>query len=252
MGHANLTNISQFFVRRLYAKGPMSITQIVQALAAAGETLHASEGEYDDDGTIGMGVMDVICYLTKENPSQHDYSGPNGGGPWIVPILTAWHGGKRLVTGLTRRMLNEIEKGDHDPLTVHGAARPSIGSLSGEAGKDVAGQGWAGLGEARKGGERTGTDWQGKDLFANGTGGIIERQDETGKREAGLCKEWQGWAGHCPDGTGGEWPGSARTGRARIGKARLLFTHGTERIIERRGGTGHGGAGYRSALRGSA
>jgi hypothetical protein len=45
MGHANLNNISDFFIRRLYAKGTLSIRACVEGLIARGETLHASEGE---------------------------------------------------------------------------------------------------------------------------------------------------------------------------------------------------------------
>lgn len=35
MGHANVSNLSQFFVRRLYAKGTLSISECVEAMTAA-------------------------------------------------------------------------------------------------------------------------------------------------------------------------------------------------------------------------
>jgi hypothetical protein len=122
MGHANVSNLSEFFIRRLYAKGTLSIAQCVEALLAKGEKLHASEGDYEEDYMLGMGLLDVIHYLTRTDPSQHGYSGPQGGGPWIEPVLTAWWGGKQSVTPLTRRMLDEIEQGSNDELTVHSAA----------------------------------------------------------------------------------------------------------------------------------
>ena len=111
MGHANLSNISEFFINRLYARGQLSISDCAEQLIAAGETLHASEGEYDDYGMLSFGLAQVIEELTQ-----------TGDGSWIVPVLTAWHGGKRSITGLTRQMLDAIEQGDNDPLTVSGAA----------------------------------------------------------------------------------------------------------------------------------
>lgn len=85
MGHANLTNISTFFVRRLYAKGRLSIFQCTEALIKAKEALHASEGQYEDEDMLRMGLADVVHYLTRTNPTRHGYSGPAKGGPWIIP-----------------------------------------------------------------------------------------------------------------------------------------------------------------------
>ena len=118
MGHANLSNISEFFIKRLYAMGKLSIAECTDALIAKGETLHASE----EDCMLAMGLLDVVHYLTRADPTKHGYSGPEGGDPWIEPALTAWLGGKRSVTSLTGRMLDEIERGDGDELTVVGAA----------------------------------------------------------------------------------------------------------------------------------
>jgi hypothetical protein len=71
---------------------------------------------------LAMGLIDVIHFLTRTDPPQHGCSGPVGGGPWIEPVLTAWWAGRRRVTSLTRRMLDEIEQGSSDDLTVQGAA----------------------------------------------------------------------------------------------------------------------------------
>ncbi len=49
MGHANLSNLSEFFIKRLYAKGVLSIHDCVVAMQAKGVKLHASEGDYEDD-----------------------------------------------------------------------------------------------------------------------------------------------------------------------------------------------------------
>lgn len=65
MGHANLTNISRFFVRRLYAKGTLSIRDCRDALVAAGETLHASEGAIPDPQMLGWAVEQVVQHLAE-------------------------------------------------------------------------------------------------------------------------------------------------------------------------------------------
>lgn len=63
MGHANLSNICEFFLRRLYAKGKLSIKECTDALVAAGEKLHASECSYEDNCMLAHGLEDVIRYL---------------------------------------------------------------------------------------------------------------------------------------------------------------------------------------------
>lgn len=85
MGHAHLKNLSEFFVRRLYAKGSMTIQECCTAMLNAGEKLHTSEGEYEDGDMLMMGLADIVHYLTRDDPSKHHYSGPVGGGPWIEP-----------------------------------------------------------------------------------------------------------------------------------------------------------------------
>ena len=64
MGHAYLANICNFFITRLYAKGKLSTTECIEGLQKKGETLHAAEGEYEDDYMLAMGLWDVISFLT--------------------------------------------------------------------------------------------------------------------------------------------------------------------------------------------
>lgn len=63
MGHANLRNISDFFIKRLYAKGKLSIREAIDAMVEKGETLHASEGEYEEPEMLGMGLEEVVNFL---------------------------------------------------------------------------------------------------------------------------------------------------------------------------------------------
>lgn len=85
MGHANLTNLSELFINRLYAKGRLTIGDAIAAAVKRGETLHASEGEYEEEEMLGLGFMDVIAFLHSRD--GRDYSGGPGTweGPFIVP-----------------------------------------------------------------------------------------------------------------------------------------------------------------------
>jgi hypothetical protein len=120
MGHANLSNLSRFFVHRLYAKGKLSIADCVQAMLKARETLHASEGEYEDEGMLSFGLTEIVNSLSEDG--CYKLWRPRPDGPWIVPHLTSWHGGRRAVTPLTRTMLDEIENGSNDELTASASA----------------------------------------------------------------------------------------------------------------------------------
>ena len=114
MGHANVSNLSDFFIRRLYAGGTLSVAECVQALRAKGEALHASEGDYEDDAMLAMGLEQIVHYLSCQNPEAHGYSGPRGGGPWIVPVLTVWLGKKSAVSREARRLLEACDRAPHD------------------------------------------------------------------------------------------------------------------------------------------
>lgn len=114
MGHANLTNLSEIYINLLYAKGKLSIRDAIEAAVRRHETLHASEGEYDDDGTLGMGFMDIVAFLSSED--GRDYSGGDGPwpGPFIVPDWVSWKPprGVRLgstATAMTRRIRGILE-----------------------------------------------------------------------------------------------------------------------------------------------
>jgi hypothetical protein len=105
MGHANVANLSRFFLRRMYAKGSLSIAECAQALAKSGEKMHASEGDYEDDFMLAMGVVQIIHYLTRKRPTEHGYSSPRGGGPWIRAVLVPRLPGKKIVSPTIQNLL---------------------------------------------------------------------------------------------------------------------------------------------------
>jgi hypothetical protein len=69
MGHANLTNISEWVARRMYAWGKMSICDMVNGLRRSKQTVHASEGEYEEYYMLAMAVVDVVCFLHLHHDS---------------------------------------------------------------------------------------------------------------------------------------------------------------------------------------
>jgi len=99
MGHANLTNISEFLARRLYAKGKLSIREMIDALKRAGEQIHASEGSYDEYYMLAMGVVDVICYwylhhdqptLARRHRTHNPVIEPVGMTPEQQKVFDTW------------------------------------------------------------------------------------------------------------------------------------------------------------------
>jgi len=100
MGHAHLDNLCTFFIRRLYAKGKLSIADAQIAASKAGEQLHASEGSYSDPLNIRMGLGDVVTFLAAEQGSRW---APDRPGPIIEPVS---------LTDEERRILDEWDTGD--------------------------------------------------------------------------------------------------------------------------------------------
>lgn len=76
MGHANLENLSEVVVRHLYAKGKASIQQMVDFAIKKGETLHASEGQYDQEYMISMGIEEVVSFLSRPHSLNRSKATP--------------------------------------------------------------------------------------------------------------------------------------------------------------------------------
>ncbi len=90
MGHANISNLSDLFVNLLYARGKLTIEEAVKTAKKRGETLHASEGEYDaDSGMVGVGLNEFCAFLTCDERSARANWGWRGpwDGPFIEPVL---------------------------------------------------------------------------------------------------------------------------------------------------------------------
>lgn len=71
MGHADLSNLSDFFIRRLFAKGKLSIYDCVQAMLKKKVTYNASEAVYVEAYMISMGAEEAVRFLWK-------YDAPDG------------------------------------------------------------------------------------------------------------------------------------------------------------------------------
>ena len=85
MGHANISNLSDFFIRRLFAKGKLSIHDCVQAMLKKKVTYNASEGTYEGEDMLSMGTDEAVRFLV-------DYDAPPG--ETVLDKLVSAVGGK--------------------------------------------------------------------------------------------------------------------------------------------------------------
>jgi hypothetical protein len=67
MGHANLTNISVFFIDQLVEKRTVTIREVVSGLRKAKEAVHASEGLLTDRSMLGYSVENVVGFLLERH-----------------------------------------------------------------------------------------------------------------------------------------------------------------------------------------
>lgn len=60
MGHADLSNLSNLWMRRVYAKGSLSISEAVAIATKNKEGVHASEGEYTEPEMLAQAFEDIL------------------------------------------------------------------------------------------------------------------------------------------------------------------------------------------------
>ena len=65
MGHATVTNLSERFIKQLYAKGKVTISEVADDCVRRGEKLQASEQAYDQKYMICHGLEDVVVWLLR-------------------------------------------------------------------------------------------------------------------------------------------------------------------------------------------
>ena len=62
MGHMHPENLSKLMIKHIYAKGKVSIRELIAHAIKKGETVHCSEGEYTDEGMYAMAFEYLISY----------------------------------------------------------------------------------------------------------------------------------------------------------------------------------------------
>jgi len=62
MGHMHLNNLNEVLVKRIFAKGSVSIRELLAICKKRGIGMSASEGEYHDDASITAGLIEVINF----------------------------------------------------------------------------------------------------------------------------------------------------------------------------------------------
>ena len=90
MGHASLGNLRKVFTRRIFAKGRVSVAECIKIAQNTGETVHASEGDYEDEGTVGamfgevvgyyhrLKVVEPVSLTEKQKPVYDEFAGVDG------------------------------------------------------------------------------------------------------------------------------------------------------------------------------
>lgn len=66
MGHANVENLSAFVIEEIHARGELAFEEAVKIAAARGLTLDASEGFYDDEASLALGLGFVFNWLAAK------------------------------------------------------------------------------------------------------------------------------------------------------------------------------------------
>lgn len=83
MGHMYPDNICKFFIRRLYAKGKLSVKDCVEGLIKAKEKVSCAEGASDEPYMLAMAVERVVHFLS--GLEGHEYQ-PGQREAIIVPV----------------------------------------------------------------------------------------------------------------------------------------------------------------------
>lgn len=78
MGHANISNFVVMVQAQIYAHGKRSIREIVDRAMANGVKFQASEGPYEDEGMITLGVEVAMRRLAGDN---------RDGVKYVVPLI---------------------------------------------------------------------------------------------------------------------------------------------------------------------
>jgi hypothetical protein len=81
MGHANVKNLSELTIKHVYAKGRVSIADLTAHAIKTDETIHASEGEYEDEWML----REIFGTLIDFYLHDHRYT-PRGP---ATPVLEA-------------------------------------------------------------------------------------------------------------------------------------------------------------------
>jgi len=72
MGHAYVKNLSDILLKRIYAKGKVSMKELVEYCVKNKIALEASEGEYFEDYMVEMGFSHLILFhALPYNQNKH-------------------------------------------------------------------------------------------------------------------------------------------------------------------------------------
>lgn len=65
MGHMYPKNLSKFMIKRLYARGKVTLKELVEGATKAGEQVSCAEGKYDDDYMLSQAFEVLLGFHMK-------------------------------------------------------------------------------------------------------------------------------------------------------------------------------------------
>lgn len=76
MGHATVTNITERFLKQMVSKGSVSMAEVADDLVRRGETLSASECDYDERYMLLFGLEQVVDWYRRIDSLGQPFNEP--------------------------------------------------------------------------------------------------------------------------------------------------------------------------------
>lgn len=103
MGHADLSNISRFFVKRLHERRKLTLKECSDAMEKARVRYHASEGKHAEPYMLRMGLEDVLRFMLDPAADGYRFRPGQPRTAIVEPVK---------LTTRQRKLLAEWKRGD--------------------------------------------------------------------------------------------------------------------------------------------
>jgi len=106
MGHAYIKNLNDIFLKKIYAKGKVSLRECIDYCIKNKIPLHASEGNYFEEYMLQLGFAEVVLFHAHSwNENRHR--------PNVEPIIEN-DAQLKVISEFNRNGLSDIYESDND------------------------------------------------------------------------------------------------------------------------------------------